>query len=65
MNQTVEDLAYDALNAACLSVQNALGIEHGDAAGLFFSGAERDSMMETLREYVKFEMMMKERNRED
>ena len=36
--QGIEDLAREALDAAALCIQDRLGVETGDLAGLFFSG---------------------------
>lgn len=47
--------AEDALNAACLSVQTAMGVDAGDAAGLFFSGVTGDRFKSMMREYIRFQ----------
>ena len=56
----IEDLAEEALNVAVLHIQDKLGVETGDLAGLFFSGwAERD-IKEWLRRYIKAELVQHE-----
>jgi hypothetical protein len=52
----INDLAFEALNAACLSIQDALGQTTGDMAGIFFSGENEEKIMEVLREYVRLEI---------
>ena len=52
----IDSLAEDALNAACLSIQDALGQTDGGAAGIFFSGDAEEKIKEILREYVRFEI---------
>lgn len=52
----IDQIADDALNAACLSIQDALGQSHGDAAGIFFTGENEERIKELLREYVRFEI---------
>lgn len=56
----IEDLAEDALNAACLEIQKKLGVESGDVAGLYFSGTEADAVRIIFRDYIKYELSFKE-----
>ena len=58
----VEELANDALDAAALSIQNALGVEHGDFAGMFFTGEAGETILEILREYAREEMKNQSEN---
>lgn len=39
-NKLVDTATQDALNAGCLAIQQALGIETGDVAGVHFSGPD-------------------------
>lgn len=39
-DRDIEELAHEALNAACLLMQNRLGVTTGDLAGIFFSGKD-------------------------
>lgn len=49
-------LSEDALNAACLSIQEALGIKTGDTAGVFFSGRNREAFHRLFNEYIDLEL---------
>ena len=40
--QGIQELAQNALDAACASIQEALGQEDGGVAGMFFSGQSED-----------------------
>lgn len=51
------DLAHDALNVAVLHIQNALGVKHGDLAGMFFTGDHFYNIVKTLYEYIDAEEM--------
>ena len=54
--QGIDDLADEALNAAVLLIQDRLGVETGDLAGLFFSGLAEHDIKEWLRRYIKSEL---------
>lgn len=54
--QGVEDLARDALDAAALCIQDRLGVETGDLAGLFFSGNMERDIVKILEQYIKAEL---------
>jgi hypothetical protein len=58
----IETLANDALDAAALSIQDALGVEHGDFAGMFFTGEAGETILEILRDYAREEMKNKSEN---
>ena len=55
--------AITDINDACLTIQNALGVEYGDVAGIFFSGTDEkafstlstDERRELLKRYVEAE----------
>ena len=51
-----EELANDALDAAALSIQDALGIEDGDFAGMFFAGDAGKTILEILTDYAREEI---------
>lgn len=55
----IEELARNALDQACLSIQDALGVKTGDVAGLFFSGEAQNIIESILQDYVKTEIMFK------
>jgi len=54
--QGIDDLAEEALDAAVRVIQDRLGVETGDHAGLFFSGSAGDDIKEWLRRYIKSEL---------
>jgi hypothetical protein len=56
----INQIADNALNAAVLSIQNALGQEHGDIAGIVFAGANGDAILSILRSYIRTELSFKE-----
>lgn len=53
----IEQMAENALNAAALSIQDELGVETGDAAGIFFSGEHEKAIKKILIDYINFELM--------
>lgn len=52
-NDEIDDLAEDALNAMCKTVQDYLGIKHGDNAALYFSD---DRFKALIKDYIKDEI---------
>ncbi|CAG9180529.1 hypothetical protein LMG23992_04265 [Cupriavidus laharis] len=52
----VEKLVEDALNAACLSVQDGLKVSAGDVAGVFFSGSQKEAFQAMFARYVLCEI---------
>jgi hypothetical protein len=52
-NQQIEELADECLNDLALKIQNRLGQEHGDNAGIFFSD---DSVRNQIEEYIRYEI---------
>jgi hypothetical protein len=57
--QEIENLAKNALDQACLSIQDALGIKTGDVAGVFFCGEVQNIIESIFQDYVKTEIMFK------
>ena len=55
-DEGIESLAEDALNAAALLIQQRLGVESGDLAGLFFSGRAEHDVKEWFCRYIKAEL---------
>lgn len=49
----IDDMAEDALNALCLSVQNALGVTDGGLASMHFSD---DETKDAIKAYIKAEL---------
>jgi hypothetical protein len=56
----INQIADDALNVAVLHIQDALGQEHGDIAGIVFAGANGDAILSILRSYIRTELSFKE-----
>jgi len=56
--QLVEKLVEDALNAACLAVQDGLKVNTGDVAGVFFSGSQKEVFQAMFARYVLCEISM-------
>jgi hypothetical protein len=56
----INQIADNALDAAVLSIQNELGQEHGDIAGIVFAGANGDAILSILRSYIRTELSFKE-----
>jgi hypothetical protein len=57
--QEIENLARNALDRACLSIQDALSIKTGDVAGVFFCGEAQNIIESIFQDYVKTEIMFK------
>lgn len=51
----IEDLAEEALNAACVVMQNRIGQTDGGTAALFFSD---DEVKNAFMEYVRHEVWL-------
>lgn len=56
----LENVLEDALNAACASIQDAIGQTDGGVAGIFFSGNAREKFDALFREYIATEESMAE-----
>ena len=54
--EDVELLAWDALNAACSNIQDAIKQPNGDVAGIFFSGERGEKVLSILQEYIRLEL---------
>lgn len=52
----VRNLADDAANSAVKHIQDALGIQSGDSAGLHFGGDNWDSLVDILSAYIQYEL---------
>lgn len=52
----IDQLAENALDQACKSIQDALGQEDGGFAGLFFSGQKEEEILAILRQYAREEI---------
>ncbi len=56
-DEQIKELAEEALNKAVLLIQERMGIQTGDVAGVFFSG-EDPARFEA---YIRTELSMKEK----
>ena len=56
----IDQLAEDALNAACLAIQEQLGQTDGGIAGIFFSGPNGENAKRLFAEYIRLEIRMAE-----
>lgn len=57
INAALEKAIDDGLNAACLSIQNFAGVEHGDMAAHFFSDSDMVKRLgEPIAKYMAFEL---------
>jgi hypothetical protein len=54
--EDIELLAWDALNAACANIQDAIEQPNGDVAGVFFSGEKGEQILSILQEYIRLEL---------
>lgn len=54
--EEIQDLAEEALNAACRVVQERLGIKSGDLAALYFQGHTERVITDILRGYIRTEI---------
>ncbi|CAM3373235.1 MULTISPECIES: hypothetical protein [Cupriavidus] len=58
VSMLISGLVEDALHAACLAVQLRLKIDHGDVAGVFFSGKQKEDFDAMFSRYVLCEVAM-------
>jgi len=54
--EEIQDIADEALNAACRVVQKRLGIKSGDLAALYFQGRTERVITDILRGYIRTEI---------
>lgn len=60
LNALIEEATEAALNAGCLAVQEAVGVDSGDLAGVFFSGsADKEAIAHKFAEYILAELTEK------
>ena len=52
----IAELAAEALNAAVSHIQDKLGVETGDFAGLYFSGIREEAMEAVFKQYIEQEI---------
>lgn len=58
-NEDVCRLADQALNEACRYIQDVIGVETGDFAGMYFSGTHGEAIEAVLRGYIISELQEK------
>jgi hypothetical protein len=58
-NEDVSKLADQALNEACRYIQDVIGVETGDLAGMYFSGTYGEAIEAVLRGYIISELQEK------
>jgi hypothetical protein len=56
----IESLIEEALNAACLAIQDRIGQTDGGTAGMYFSGKNRDDFDTLFRQYIESERLYRE-----
>lgn len=54
--EEIQDIAEEALNAACRVVQERLNIKSGDLAALYFQGHTERVIIDILRGYIRTEI---------
>jgi hypothetical protein len=59
-NKDIQNLAENALHEACKHIQDALGIQSGDTAGMFFTGDREEIILDILTRYIDTELMLKD-----
>lgn len=58
-NEDVKNLARQALDEACRHIQDVIGVQTGDLAGMFFTGENQGVIEEVLREYILLELSIR------
>lgn len=53
----INELADDALSAACLHIQQKLGQDDGGIAGVFFSGDMKEQVLDIFANYIQTELI--------
>jgi len=56
----VDKIAVGALDAACASIQDELGVTTGDLAGMFFSGEAAEQVLKVFKAYIRLEIETKQ-----
>ena len=52
----IYELAAEALNAAVAHIQDRLGVDTGDFAGLYFSGSREIALEAIFKQYIEQEI---------
>jgi hypothetical protein len=59
-NEDVRNLAEQALDEACRHIQDVIGVQTGDVAGIYFSGNNKDAIEAVLTRYINLELNFRE-----
>jgi hypothetical protein len=59
-NEDVINLAEQALDEACRHIQDVIGVQTGDVAGIYFSGNNKDAIEAVLTRYINLELNFRE-----
>lgn len=51
-----DDLAREALDVAVRHIQDKVGQQYGDTAGVFFTGRNEDVIIQILKDYIETEL---------
>jgi len=59
-SEDVSNLAGQALDEACRHIQDVIGIQTGDVAGIYFSGNNKDAIEAVLVRYINLELSFRD-----
>jgi hypothetical protein len=59
-NEDVRNLAEQALDEACKHIQDVIGVQSGDVAGIYFSGNNKDAIEAVLMRYINLELSFRD-----
>ncbi len=59
--EDVSNLAEQALDEACRHIQDVIGVQTGDVAGIYFSGSNKDAIEAVLRRYINLELSFRDK----
>jgi hypothetical protein len=59
-NEDVRNLAEQALDEACKHIQDVIGVQSGDVAGIYFSGNNKDAIEAVLTRYINLELSFRD-----
>jgi hypothetical protein len=58
--EDVRNLAEQALDEACKHIQDVIGVQTGDVAGIYFSGNNKDAIEAVLTRYINLELSFRD-----
>ena len=59
--EDVSNLAGQALDEACRHIQDVIGVQTGDVAGIYFSGSNKDAIEAVLTRYINLELSFRDK----